>query len=263
MRWCRLYGDMVDDPKIGTLSDGQFRTWIELLCLATKAEDEGDTGMTPGEASWALRRNVTETLQELIDRSLVHYSETGTLVITKWANRQSKSDSSTDRVRKHREKKQEKQGGNKDETDETLQGCSSNAPEQSRAEQSRGTDSGEPSPGSPPSPEPAKKAAPLNDEDVFIYLPTKRVQTHSEYYPVPIAHVQQWESDYPGLNVRQELIKARNWLDTRPPGEKKTYRGMNKFVVNWLNRAFDRPQTGGQSGPSSPEPRNRASQREL
>lgn len=148
MDWFRMYGDMPNDPKIGTLSDAEFRTWVELLCAACKAEREGGTGLTKDTVNWSLRRNVTETLQKLIEADLVCYSETGELIICKWEKRQYASDSSTDRVRKYREKQknQEVSSGN---TDETLQKRSSNGLDtdteqiQNREEKKKTTPDGE------------------------------------------------------------------------------------------------------------------------
>ncbi len=129
MKWFRLYGDMIDDPKVGTLNDAEFRLWIELLCLACKAGNSGDTKHTLDEVSWSLRRNVTETFRELLHRKLVtvHKTQEGreTVRITKWKERQFQSDSSTDRVRKHREK-QKKRTGN---VTETLQKRKCNGPD--------------------------------------------------------------------------------------------------------------------------------------
>lgn len=140
MDWFRMYGDMPNDPKIGTLSDAEFRTWVELLCMACKSEREGGTGLSIDTVNWALRRNVTETLQKLLDGDLVRFSETGEIVICNWEKRQMQSDSSTDRVRKHRKEKkenQENQEVKEDLEDETLQKRSSNGLEKNREEKNR------------------------------------------------------------------------------------------------------------------------------
>ena len=111
MQWFRMYAEMPDDPKIGTLSDAAFRTWVELLCVACKIGKGGKTDLTEETLNWALRRNVTETLQELLQKHLVTVSETKTIEIINWNKRQYLSDNSTERVRKYRENKK-----NKDET---------------------------------------------------------------------------------------------------------------------------------------------------
>ena len=109
MRWFRLYCDMIEDPKIGTLSDSEFRLWVEILCLAGLAGNGGDTGLTVSETEWKLRRNVSETLQKLIRNGLVTFQEHSmgkqTIYVPKWNVRQYQSDSSTRRVQKYRSKK--------------------------------------------------------------------------------------------------------------------------------------------------------------
>lgn len=145
MDWFRMYGDMPNDPKIGTLSDAEFRTWVELLCYACKAEKGGNTGLTLDTVNWALRRNVTETFQKLLDTNLVCFNEQKEICIVSWTKRQYDSDSSTDRVRRHRAKKaessknQDVSESHEEETNETLQERSGNGPEQNRTEQNRVT----------------------------------------------------------------------------------------------------------------------------
>ena len=133
MDWFRMYGDMPSDPKIGTLSDAEFRTWVELLCAACKAERNGSTGLTAATVNWSLRRNVTETLQKLIEANLVRFNAEAELEISAWNKRQYSSDSSTTRVKKHREK-HKNQEVKVEAIDETLQKRSCNALEQNRTE---------------------------------------------------------------------------------------------------------------------------------
>lgn len=108
MPWFRLYAEMLEDPKIGTLSDAEFRTWIEILCLACQAGNNGSTDLTVSETEWKLRRNVSETVSELLKRGIVtlHPNDAGKEIVTvaKWKKRQYQSDISTDRVRRFREK---------------------------------------------------------------------------------------------------------------------------------------------------------------
>lgn len=105
MDWFRMYGDMPDDPKIGTLSDAEFRTWVELLCAACKANDSGNTQLTKETVNWALRRDVTVTVTTLSQRELVTENENGEYVIKAWEKRQYKKDSSAERTRRYRERK--------------------------------------------------------------------------------------------------------------------------------------------------------------
>lgn len=128
MEWFRMYSDMPNDPKVGTLTDEEFRTWVELLCLAGKEGNCGSTGVTKEQAIWVLRRNILCNVSSLFQRGLIHY-ENGTekIVISKWTKRQMPSDNSTARVRKHRKKK-------KGNVSETLQERGCNAPEKIRKE---------------------------------------------------------------------------------------------------------------------------------
>jgi uncharacterized phage protein (TIGR02220 family) len=109
MPWFRMYHEMIDDPKVGTLDDGQFRLWVEMLCLACECGNSGDTDLTEPEINWKLRRNVTENILVLIDRGLVeekkHKSGRVTFKIKNWEKRQFASDCSTVRVQKYRQKK--------------------------------------------------------------------------------------------------------------------------------------------------------------
>lgn len=139
MDWFRMYGEMMDDPKIGTLDDAAFRTWVELLCTACKAEDGGNTHLTENDIDWAFRRNARETLQKLLQRDLVTVTETGEIVITSWEKRQKKSDSSTGRVRAHRQKAKQDKDLQEDSQDETLQKRKGNGLEKRREEKNKDT----------------------------------------------------------------------------------------------------------------------------
>jgi hypothetical protein len=121
--WFRMYGEMIHDPKIGRLSDSEFRAWVSLLCLASNANNDGDTGLSQDDADWAARCNVTETLHKLLDAKLVTITSKKTIKITNWEKRQFKSDKSNERVKKHRQNKQLE----KCNVTETLQKQNSNA----------------------------------------------------------------------------------------------------------------------------------------
>jgi len=101
-----MYGDMIDDPKIGTLNDKQFRLWTSLLCLACQAGNGGNTNLTVAEIEWKLRKKISKNLKVLLDRELVvlknENSDKQTIFVNKWEKRQYQSDSSTNRVKKFR-----------------------------------------------------------------------------------------------------------------------------------------------------------------
>jgi 5-methylcytosine-specific restriction endonuclease McrA len=103
MDWFRMYGEMVNDPKIGSLTDSEFRSWVELLCLACLEEKDGLTSVTKENINWMFRRDALGTIEALSKRDLVTVTENGQILITKWADRQ-QSISSKERVARYRER---------------------------------------------------------------------------------------------------------------------------------------------------------------
>jgi hypothetical protein len=130
MNWLRLYTETKDDPKIGSLSDSEFRTFIEALCWAAQVQEGGNTGITQQSADWAFRRNVTSDVSSLLQKQFLVLEKNGTLSVKNWDKRQPKSAESTDRVRKHRENK-------KGNVPETLPERCGNALEKNRIEKKR------------------------------------------------------------------------------------------------------------------------------
>lgn len=51
-----------------------------------------------------------------------------------------------------------------------------------------------------------------------------------------------WQELYPTLDCLFECKKASAWLEANPQ-RRKTARGMSRFLLNWLNRANDNPNT--------------------
>lgn len=69
----------------------------------------------------------------------------------------------------------------------------------------------------------------------------------------------EWNSDFPKLDVLAECRKARAWIKANPE-RRKTARGMSRFLVNWLSRATDRGGTSRAApGPAGRADRNRES----
>jgi hypothetical protein len=62
--WIKLYVEIVDDPKMGRLSDGHWRIAIELFLLAG---ENGKDGLLPpvDDIAWKLRRSVDELADAL------------------------------------------------------------------------------------------------------------------------------------------------------------------------------------------------------
>ncbi len=117
-RWFRMYDEVVDDPKIQTLSDKLTVFWLNCMCLASK-----HSGFLPpvAQIAWKLRKTekaIAAMIAELHNRGLLD-SDGGSFTPHNWDARQYASDVSTERVRRHREtKKRSTDPAN--ETDETF-----------------------------------------------------------------------------------------------------------------------------------------------
>ena len=147
--WFRFYSETLTDRKIdrvcratSTCKALVIGTWTTILALASDSPIRGvlllteDIPFTVQDLAGELGIEVDLTVLivgEFHRFAMMDYDETGTMYVTNWNGRQFASDHSTERVQRFRAKKralQDEQGNG----DETLQGCSGNAPEQSRAE---------------------------------------------------------------------------------------------------------------------------------
>ena len=116
--WFRLYSEFAHDPKVQMLPEAMQRRYVMLLCL--RCSETLET-LHETELAFQLRLDETELLETkklFISKNFIDKNWN----ILNWNKRQFVSDSSTMRVRKHRNKK--KQVGN---DDETLQKQPSNA----------------------------------------------------------------------------------------------------------------------------------------
>ncbi len=103
-RWFRFYDDAVNDPKVQRLEPALFKAWVNLLCLASKNE-----GWLPpiDDVAFSLRLSEEEAGQmvdALISSGLVDEID-GKCAPHNWHERQYKSDSSAERVKRFRDKK--------------------------------------------------------------------------------------------------------------------------------------------------------------
>ena len=117
-----MYESVADDPKVQRLSDGAFRTWVNLLCIASRGD--GAISGEIADISFSLRRSEERTraaLAVLIEAGLIeagedHYRPRD------WDVLQYKSDVSSARVKRFRDR---------------FRNAGETAPEQNREEQSR------------------------------------------------------------------------------------------------------------------------------
>lgn len=64
------------------------------------------------------------------------------------------------------------------------------------------------------------------------------------FYDVPQEKITLWRETYPAVDVEQELRRMIAWLDSNP-SKRKTRRGIERFINNWLARTQD---SGGSKG---------------
>jgi hypothetical protein len=134
--WFRLYNETISDPKITTLSHEARWAWICCLCLASASAERGvlkigNVPVTFRELSGIVSVTVDETrtiVSQLMERGMLSQREDGAYVVDNWERRQYSSDSSTDRVRKFRQKNR---------ADETFQQRSCHVPETDQNTDSR------------------------------------------------------------------------------------------------------------------------------
>ncbi|MCA6114273.1 hypothetical protein J6524_04930 [Bradyrhizobium sp. WSM 1738] len=101
--WFRMYRDVINDPKVMKLPEATRWHWVACLCVAS-----GNDGVLPAaqDLAFALRMNeqrAAALVVELHRAGLLDKVEGG-FAPHNWAGRQYKSDSSTKRVQKHRDK---------------------------------------------------------------------------------------------------------------------------------------------------------------
>ncbi len=79
------------------------------------------------------------------------------------------------------------------------------------------------------------KAEPLPDSPVYCTI----ITNSKEEYPITEEMVGLWESTYPAVNVRQQLLSMKAWSISNPK-KRKTKAGMLAFVNNWLSKEQDK-----------------------
>jgi len=102
-RWFRFYSDALRKPKVARLADKDFRLWVELLAVA--AENDGAIPCLDDLKHLLKRRldHLSTAVKRLISTRLIVQLNDGYEPYG-WAKYQYKSDTSTERVAKHRQK---------------------------------------------------------------------------------------------------------------------------------------------------------------
>ena len=141
MEWFRFYDEALNDPKVQRLPGDLFKTWVNLLCLASQNSERGYLPASVDDIAWALRMPVDEvraSIHTLQGQCLLDWiPDVGCYQMHGWNKRQKASDDLTARVQKHRAKDNDTDppdGGNLVTLHETEVKRFSNALEQSRTD---------------------------------------------------------------------------------------------------------------------------------
>lgn len=117
--WYRMYNEVLNDPKLkrvagrtGVAHVTVLGAWAMLLTMASMSPERGRLFLAEG-IPWEQRDLIDELeipeaqalLSNFIEIGLLDVGDDGIFSIHQWSSRQYDSDSSTERVRKHREKK--------------------------------------------------------------------------------------------------------------------------------------------------------------
>jgi hypothetical protein len=108
-RWFRMYDDVINDPKVMKLPEATRWHWVAVLCAASK-----NGGKVPPAAELAFLLRMTDQraaslVAELLRAGLLDKVDGG-FVPHNWEGRQYKSDGSTERVKRFRERQRNVSG---------------------------------------------------------------------------------------------------------------------------------------------------------
>jgi len=101
----------------------------------------------------------------------------------------------------------------------------------------------------PPSPDRDKGESPGNSpkgeqpRNVFLTIPLVDNTDH----PITESQLEKWQAAYPAVDVGQTIQRIASWNENNPK-QRKTKRGINRHIDNWLAREQD---NGGQTGKAS------------
>lgn len=83
-------------------------------------------------------------------------------------------------------------------------------------------------------------------EPLASSMPAIELNDGSEWFP-KVSDVEEWSKLYPGIDVKTELGRMRQWCKSNP-SKRKTKRGVRRFVQTWLDREQNRAKGKAGSG---------------
>ena len=213
MQWFRFYSDAVNDPKVQSLSGEQFKFWVNLLCVAAKSSGSIKLSDLP-----FILRTEQATIERLIGdlkaaSLLVQCNQSSDHVAPyQWHKRQYKSDTSAERMKRHRDRMRDVTVTAPDTDTDTEKKKEANA-----------------------------SSAAIKKIDFDFDLAKFTGITKRQY--------ETWCEAFPAINVDAEIRKAAVWLTANPKNRKSNY---SRFLVNWLTKTQDKAARVGSSSGITP-----------
>ena len=210
--WFRFYVRTLNNPKAQRLPGSTFKGWVNLLCLAKEYD-----GALPPVEDISFRLRISKRKAEALLNTLRFNGLVDENRMHDWDEMQYPSDSSTERVKRHRERKEHHV--------DVSSNVSSNVPVtvQSRVEEIRVETETETDKDS--------CAAPSQKPKVAALIPA----CSNQQFAVTESKREEYQKAYPGVDVALELRSIRQWcLDN--PTRQKTLRGVPRFLNAWLSK---------------------------
>lgn len=241
--WIKMRTNLWDDPRICAVAEqlecGEAEVIGGLYWLWSAADDHTKDGKLPGITFRTINRKtgIDGFAEAIASVGWVESLDDGVLIprFNEHNGKSAKSRALTSRrVAKHETKKRNTNDGSVSpplgERDE------SNAELTEQAlprEEKRREDIEEP-PVSPPEGEPALD----HSGNPLVFDCSGKPDS----WALTVDLLREWEAAYLGLDVLGEMVKARQW---NKANNRKTAKGMRRFLTNWLNRANDAPRSRG------------------
>ncbi len=217
--WLRLWTDITNDPKIRRIPPAQRWAWIAILVLSKKSPIPGmllvSEGVPVTVADIADEARISEqeaeqAIQSFLEQNMLT-AENGVYIVLHWKLRQFESDSSTERVRRLRQKR----GKNVNVT-ETFQDSFIDVSE------------------TPPETETETEISNLSSAIRESLKLLKAVPGWKFDFSKDVDLLQDLMSDFPNVDISKELKNIKTWVADKP-FKKNANRRL--FVRKWISNS--------------------------
>lgn len=93
----------------------------------------------------------------------------------------------------------------------------------------------------------SEPTAAANDDPPLVVIP---LNGKTKEFPITQQMIDDWQKDFPSVDVLSELRKMHAWSEANP-NKRKTIKGVKRFIVNWLSREQDRIKSSSVGGGSA------------